>query len=90
MARYRPGAQELPELKPRYIRPGSTLAGYIYLMFKAIKRIIGFLAFLLVILGALKSLFSWLANSTNDNHEVFTDEDHHVSATDKEEHEPQF
>jgi hypothetical protein len=50
-------------------------------MFKAIKRVLAFFAFLLIILGALKSLFAWLANSSNDNHEVFTDE---------EEHEPQF
>jgi hypothetical protein len=50
-------------------------------MFKALKRMLATLAFLLVILGALKSLFSWLANSSQDNHEVFTDE---------EEHEPQF
>jgi hypothetical protein len=50
-------------------------------MFKALKRTLGVFAFLLIVAGALKSLFAWLANSTNDNHEVFTDE---------EEHEPQF
>ena len=46
-------------------------------MFKAIKRIVAFFAFVLVVFRALKSIFSWLANSSNDNHEVFTDEEDH-------------
>jgi hypothetical protein len=50
-------------------------------MFKAVKRVLALFAFLLIIAGALKSLFSWVANSSNDNHEVFSDED---------EREPQF
>jgi len=46
-------------------------------MFKAIKRIVAFFALAMVVFGVLKTAFSWLANSTNDNHEVFTDEDDH-------------
>jgi hypothetical protein len=44
-------------------------------MLKAVRRIVGLFAFLVVIFGALKSVFDWLANTENDNHEVFVDED---------------
>lgn len=44
-------------------------------MFKALKRMIAFFTFVVVILGALKTLFDWVAKSTNDNHEVFIDEE---------------
>ena len=44
-------------------------------MFKAIRRVVGAFTFLVVILGALRSVLAWLANGENDNHEVFTDED---------------
>ena len=46
-------------------------------MLKAIKRIVAFFAFALLVFGALKTAFSWLAISSNDNHEVFIDEDDH-------------
>jgi len=44
-------------------------------MFKSIKRLVGIFTVLIVILGALKSVFAWLANSENDNHELFVDEE---------------
>ena len=44
-------------------------------MFKAIRRAVGVFTVLVVMLGAMKSLFTWLANFENDNHEVFIDED---------------
>ncbi len=44
-------------------------------MFKAIRRVVGVFTVLIVTLGAMKSIFTWLANCENDNHEVFTDED---------------
>ena len=44
-------------------------------MFKAIRRVFGVFTVLAMILGAVKSVFTWLANGENDNHEVFTDED---------------
>lgn len=43
-------------------------------MFKIIRRFVSFFTVLVVILGALKSVFAWLANSENDNHELFVDE----------------
>ena len=44
-------------------------------MFKSIKRLVGIFTVLIVILGALKSVFAWLANSENDNHELFVDDE---------------
>jgi hypothetical protein len=44
-------------------------------MFKAFRRIIGFFTVLVMILGALKSVFAWLANSAKDNHELFDEEE---------------
>ena len=44
-------------------------------MFKAIRRVVGLFTVLVVILGALKSVFSWLANSEHGTHELFVDED---------------
>jgi hypothetical protein len=44
-------------------------------MFKTIRRIVGLFTVLVVILGAIKSVFAWMANSENDNHEVFVDEE---------------
>ncbi len=44
-------------------------------MFKTIRRLVSFFTVLVVILGALKSVFAWLANSENDNHELFVDEE---------------
>jgi hypothetical protein len=50
-------------------------------MFKTIRRVVGVFTILVVVLGALKSLFAWLANSEHGTHELFVDE---------EENEPQF
>ena len=44
-------------------------------MFKTIRRFVSFFTVLVVILGAFKSVFAWLANSENDNHELFVDEE---------------
>jgi len=44
-------------------------------MFKTIRRIVGVFTILVVILGALKSVFSWLANSEHGPHELFVDEE---------------
>ena len=44
-------------------------------MFKTIRRVVGLFTFLVVILGALKSVFAWLANSEHGTHELFVDED---------------
>ena len=48
-------------------------------MFKTIRRIVGLFTVLVVILGAIKSVFAWMANSENDNHEVFVDEEENDS-----------
>ena len=44
-------------------------------MFRAIRRVFGVFTVFVMILGAIKSVFTWLANGENDNHEVFIDED---------------
>jgi len=44
-------------------------------MIKTIKRLVSFFTVLVVILGALKSVFAWIANSENDNHELFVDDE---------------
>ncbi len=44
-------------------------------MFKTIRRLVGIFTFLVVILGAMKSVFAWLANIAKDNHELFVDEE---------------
>lgn len=44
-------------------------------MFKIIRRLVGFFTALVVVLGALKSVFAWLANSEHGTHELFVDEE---------------
>lgn len=44
-------------------------------MFKAIRRLVSFVTVMAMAFGAIKSLFSWLANSASDNHELFVDEE---------------
>lgn len=44
-------------------------------MIKTIRRLVRLFTVLVVIVGALKSVFAWLANSENDNHELFVDEE---------------
>ncbi len=49
-------------------------------MIKALKRLIALLAGVLVIFGALKSVFNWLANSENDEYEVWSDDEEREDA----------
>jgi hypothetical protein len=44
-------------------------------MFKAIRRLLAAITFLAVIAAALKTTFEWVAQSGDDDHEVFVDED---------------
>ena len=44
-------------------------------MFKAIRRVVGLFTVLVMVFGAFKSVFAWLANTGNDNHELFVDEE---------------
>ena len=44
-------------------------------MFKAVRRVVGVFTALIVMVGVMRSLFTWLANCEDDNHEVFIDED---------------
>ena len=44
-------------------------------MFKNIRRAVGFVTFIVVIIGALKSVFAWLADSEHGTHELFADEE---------------
>jgi len=44
-------------------------------MLKAIRRIVGFFTVLAMVFGAFKSLFAWLSNSAQGNHELFVDEE---------------
>ena len=44
-------------------------------MFKNIRRAVGIVTVLVVIIGALKSVFTWLANSEHGTHELFADEE---------------
>ena len=44
-------------------------------MFKTIRRLIGIVTILVVVLGALKSVFAWLSNSSSGNHELFVDQE---------------
>jgi len=43
-------------------------------MIKALKRLLALLAGVLVIFGAIKSIFNWLARSENDEYEVWSDD----------------
>lgn len=44
-------------------------------MIKAIRRLIAAITFLAVIAAALKTAFEWVAQSGDDNHEIFADDD---------------
>jgi len=44
-------------------------------MFKHIRRAVGIVTVLVVIIGALKSVFAWLANSEHGTNELFADEE---------------
>lgn len=49
-------------------------------MIKAFKRLFALLAGVLVIFGAIKSVFNWLARSENDEYEVWSDDEQREDA----------
>lgn len=49
-------------------------------MIKAFKRLLALLAGGLVVFGALKSVFNWLARSENDEYEVWHDDEEREDA----------
>ncbi len=49
-------------------------------MIKAFKRLFALLAGVLVVFGAVKSLFNWLARSENDEDEVWSDDEEREDA----------
>jgi hypothetical protein len=44
-------------------------------MFKAVRRLLAAITFLAVIAAAIKTAFDWVAQSGDDNHEIFADDD---------------
>ena len=44
-------------------------------MFKAIRRLLAAITFIAVIAAAIKTAFEWVAQSGDDDHEVFADDD---------------
>jgi hypothetical protein len=44
-------------------------------MFKAVRRLIAAITFLAVIAAAIKTAFDWVAQSGDDDHEIFADDD---------------
>ena len=44
-------------------------------MFKVIRRLLAALTFIAVIAAAIKTAFQWVAQSGDDDHEVFADDD---------------
>ena len=44
-------------------------------MIKAIRRLLTAITFLAVVAAALKTAFEWVAQSGDDDHEVFADDD---------------
>ena len=49
-------------------------------MIKAFKRLFALVAGVLVIFGAIKSVFNWLARSENDEYEVWSDDEQREDA----------
>ena len=49
-------------------------------MIKAFKRLLAFLAGLLVVFGAAKTFFNWLARSESDEYEVWNDDEEREDA----------
>ena len=49
-------------------------------MMKAFKRLVALLAGVLVIFGAIKTAFNWLARTENDEYEVWSDDDQREDA----------
>jgi hypothetical protein len=44
-------------------------------MIKAFKRLLALFGIILVVFGAIKSLFNWLARSESDEYEVWSDDE---------------
>jgi hypothetical protein len=44
-------------------------------MIKAIRRLLAAITFIAVVAAALKTAFEWVAQSGDDDHEVFADDD---------------
>ena len=44
-------------------------------MIKAVKRLLALFGIVLVVFGAIKSLFNWLARTENDEFEVWNDDE---------------
>jgi len=49
-------------------------------MIKAIKRLLALFGIVLVVFGAIKSLFNWLAKTENDEYEVWNDDEEREDA----------
>jgi len=49
-------------------------------MIKALKRLLAFIAGILVVFGAAKTLFNWLARSESDEYEVWHDDEEREDA----------
>ncbi len=49
-------------------------------MIKAFKRLIAFLAGILIVFGVAKTLFNWLARSESDEYEVWNDDEEREDA----------
>jgi hypothetical protein len=49
-------------------------------MIKAIKRLLALFGIVLVVFGAIKSLFNWLARTENDEYEVWNDDEEREDA----------
>jgi hypothetical protein len=43
---------------------------------KALRRLLAIFAFVAIFFGVLKTMFQWLAQSGDDDHEIFSDEEH--------------
>ena len=49
-------------------------------MIKAIKRLLAMFGIVLVVFGAINSLFNWLARNENDEYEVWNDDEEREDA----------
>jgi hypothetical protein len=49
-------------------------------MIKAVKRLLALFGIVLVVFGAIRSLFNWLARTENDEYEVWNDDEEREDA----------
>ncbi len=49
-------------------------------MIKAVKRLLALFGIVLVVFGAIKSLFNWLARTENDEYQVWNDDEEREDA----------